>query len=82
MEDEMIRTSIGVAFVALLLAVPASHDAAGQTLDYPPCSKTVKDQCIQLWQKNLVKAYPECAKVKGATNKAACIETAYKKQGG
>ncbi|HKO09775.1 MAG TPA: hypothetical protein VJ487_18880 [Alphaproteobacteria bacterium] len=51
-------------------------------LDYPPCSKTVKDQCIQLWQRNLSQAYPQCAKVKGATSRAACIENAYKQKSG
>ncbi|HUC60738.1 MAG TPA: hypothetical protein VMF53_02150 [Alphaproteobacteria bacterium] len=47
-------------------------------LQYPPCSKSVKDRCIQLWQRDLAKTYPQCAKIKGADARAACIETAYK----
>ena len=64
----------------------AKHKAAPEEstaatgLEYPPCSRTVKDQCIQLWQRNLSKAYPQCSKVKGSASKAACIEDAYKQQ--
>jgi hypothetical protein len=47
-------------------------------LDYPPCSKTVKDRCIQLWQPGLAKTYPQCNAIKGLGARAACIETAYK----
>ena len=47
------------------------------SLDYPPCSKTVKDRCIQLWQPDLSKSYPQCAKIKGSNARAACIESAY-----
>jgi hypothetical protein len=64
-------------------AKAAPEESAPVTgLDYPPCSKTVKDQCIQLWQKNLSQVYPQCAKVKGATSRAACIENAYKQKNG
>jgi hypothetical protein len=54
-----------------------SELAATASLDYPPCSKTVKDRCIQLWQPDLAKAYPKCAKVKASAARAACIESAY-----
>jgi hypothetical protein len=60
-------------------AVPAKAASAPVgNLDYPPCSKTVTDRCIQLWQPDLAKTYPQCAKVKGQSARAACIETAYK----
>ena len=51
-------------------------------LAYPPCSRTVKDQCIQLWQRNLSGVYPQCSKVKGTEARAACIEDAYKQSKG
>jgi len=56
----------------------ASATAVG--LAYPPCSRTVKDQCIQLWQRNLSTVYPQCAKIKSTVSRAACIEDAYKQQ--
>jgi len=64
-------------------AKAAPEESAPVTgLDYPPCSKTVRDQCIQLWQRNLSQVYPQCAKIKGATSRAACIENAYKQKNG
>ncbi len=54
------------------------ESASTAGLDYPPCSRAVKDHCIQLWQRNLAKAYPQCSSVKGADRRAACIEDAYK----
>lgn len=43
-------------------------------LKYPPCSRTVTDQCIQIHQRGIDKAYPQCAKIKNSVDKAACIE--------
>lgn len=62
---------------------PAKEEQAPVAgMAYPPCSKTVKDQCIQLWQRNLSSAYPQCAKIKGSAARAACIEDAYKQTKG
>jgi hypothetical protein len=63
--------------ITIRKAEEKSAPAETASLDYPPCSKTVKDRCIQLWQPNLAKTYPQCAKVKGSTARAACIESAY-----
>lgn len=57
---------------------PAEPSAAAAALEYPPCSKTVRDRCIQLWQADLGKAYPQCIKLKGPAERAACIEDAFK----
>lgn len=64
----------------------AKHKAAPEEsapvtgLDYPPCSRTVRDQCIQLWQRNLSTAYPQCSKVRDTVSRASCIEDAYKQR--
>ena len=58
-------------------AEPAATTSAS-SLAYPPCSKTVKDSCIQLWQRDLGKLYPQCSKVKNSIDRAACIEGAAK----
>jgi hypothetical protein len=65
----------------LAIAAPGSGAAgkpqAATALAYPPCSKTVTDHCIQLWQPSLRKAYPACAKIRPAGERAACIEKAF-----
>ena len=64
----------------------ARHRAAAEEgpqptgLEYPPCSRTLRDQCIQLWQTNLSKVYPQCSRLRGSASRAACIEDAYKQQ--
>lgn len=63
------------------VAQPTAAGAPAGTadLEYPPCSKTVKDHCIQLWQRSLGKAYPQCVTLKNGEAKAACIEAAFKR---
>ncbi|MFI4988960.1 MAG: hypothetical protein ACHQF3_16155 [Alphaproteobacteria bacterium] len=82
--DQQNQTTAPKPKAAVKARTPAKTTAAPEQstsaagMEYPPCSKNVKDQCIQLWQRNLSKAYPQCAGVKGADRRAACIEEAFK----
>ena len=58
-------------------AAPAAM-ATGD-LPYPPCSRSLRDKCIELNQRDLNRAFPSCARSAGV-QKAACIETAFKEQ--
>jgi hypothetical protein len=50
-------------------------------LDYPVCDRAHSDQCLQLGQnasvdRQLFRAYPQCEKMKGKLERAACINRA------
>ncbi len=92
----MVRTLLGAVFASALLAgslalaagvqgtmtapqPAASPRAASES--WPPCSKTVRDRCIEV-NKRLNQAYPACAGIKNRDEKASCVETAYKEKKG
>jgi hypothetical protein len=50
-------------------------------LDYPVCDRAHSDQCLQLGQnasvdRQLLRAYPQCEKMKGKLERGACINDA------
>jgi hypothetical protein len=58
-------------------------DASASNLTYPPCSKSLKDKCIELgYRKQLDQAtnreYPKCAQIQDVSQKARCIESGFK----
>lgn len=60
-------------------ALAASTLSGG--LEYPVCDRTHSDQCMQLGQnasvdRQLLKAYPQCGKIKGKLDRGACINNA------
>jgi hypothetical protein len=60
-------------------ALAASNLPGG--LEYPVCERTHSDQCLQLGQnasmdRQLLKAYPQCGKIKGKLDRGACINNA------
>jgi hypothetical protein len=60
-------------------AIAATNLPGG--LEYPVCDRTHSDQCLQLGQnasvdRQLMKAYPQCAKMKGKLERGTCINNA------
>lgn len=79
----LVTSMLGLGGAALAatpqsVATPASLPGG---LNYPICDRTHHDQCLQLGQnvsldRQLLKAYPQCEKVKGKEERGACINGA------
>ena len=69
---------------AFVLGVSGAALAAANLpggLEYPVCDRTHSDQCLQLGQnasvdRQLMKAYPQCSKMKGKLERGTCINNA------
>jgi len=73
--------------VAAALGLGANAMAASPTpgdMKYPVCDRSHTDSCLELGRsaqidRELNQTYPNCAKVKGKQQKAACINDAVSK---
>ena len=60
-------------------ALAATNSTGGE--NYPICDRSHSDNCMQLGQnasmdRQLLKAHPECQKIKGKLERGACINKA------
>jgi hypothetical protein len=76
----VLATMTTLFFLGAGGAALAATNTPGGT-DYPVCDRTHNDNCIQLGQnasmdRQLLKAHPQCQKIKGKLERGACINEA------
>ncbi len=76
----VLATMTALFFLGASGAALAATNLPGG-LDYPVCDRTHSDNCMQLGQnasmdRQLLKAYPQCQKIKGKLQRGACINEA------
>ena len=78
---------LALIFAIAALGIGANAVAASPApaaMKYPVCDRTHTDSCLQLGQnaqldRQLNQSYPNCAKLRGREQKAACINNAIAK---
>jgi len=83
MMSVLVTSMLAVGGAALAATAPSSAtpESLRGGLSYPVCDRTHRDQCLQLGQnvamdKQLFQAFPQCQKLKGKEERAACINGA------
>ena len=76
----VLATMTTLCFLGASGAALAATNLPGG-LDYPVCDRTHSDNCMQLGQnasmdRQLLKAYPQCQKIKGKLERGTCINGA------
>ncbi len=76
----VLATMTALFFLGASGAALAATNLPGG-LDYPVCDRTHSDNCMQLGQnasmdRQLLKVYPQCQKIKGKLQRGACINEA------
>ncbi|HTZ77458.1 MAG TPA: hypothetical protein VMC10_06110 [Stellaceae bacterium] len=75
----MVTAALGLGTTAMAASPSPQTD-----MKYPVCDRTHTDSCLELGRsaaidRELNQTYPNCAKVKGKQQKAACINEAVSK---
>ena len=76
----VLATMTALFFLGASGAALAASSSQGAQ-NYPVCDRTHSDQCIQLGQnasmdRQLLREYPQCQKIKGKLERGACINKA------
>jgi hypothetical protein len=79
----LVTSMLAVGGAAMAATAPSSATPENLPggLSYPLCDRTHRDQCLQLGQnvsmdRQLYQVFPQCQKLKGKDERAACIKNA------